>query len=88
MADFEIFHEVTQNPSGDQNSWTLCFQWGSYNYDDGSPSELGYRFIWRRPDGHLQPARAQARIPSAAVMLTLIQRATEAGWFITCESAP
>jgi len=40
---------------------------------------MGYRFIWRKPDGTLQAARGQARIPSAAEMFQLIQMATEAG---------
>ena len=82
-ARFEITHEVTTDAAPDE--WMLCFQWGAYHYDSGG-SQMGYRFIWRRPNGrNLQPARAQARIPSAAVLLTLLQRAAEAGWFITCE---
>jgi hypothetical protein len=82
MADFEIQHEVVSDVEAGE--WTLCFQWGTYRYEDGG-AQTGYRFIWRRPNQNLQPARAQARIPSAAVLLELLQRATEAGWFITCE---
>lgn len=81
MANVTIIHEVCSGQSG---QWNLCFQWGKYNYDDGS-SEMGYRFIWRKPDGTLHAARGQARIPSAAEMFQLIQMATEAGWFITAE---
>lgn len=40
----------------------------------------GYRFIWRRPDGSLQPARGQARIPSIAVIDELIRNARNEGW--------
>jgi len=81
MAYYDIKEEVALGKDGD---WKLCFQWGIYNYDDGG-SETGYRFIWRRPDGSLQAARGQARIPSAADMFELIQKATTAGWFIKVE---
>ena len=40
----------------------------------------GYRFIWRRPDGTLQGARGQARIPSIANILELTAKALKAGW--------
>ena len=36
--------------------------------------------IWRRPDGSLQPARGQARIPSLADAELLIRLARELGW--------
>jgi hypothetical protein len=62
----------------------ICVFSGEDVYDDGS-SQTGYRFIWRKPDGNLQAARGQARIPCAADMFRLIQMATEAGWFITTE---
>jgi hypothetical protein len=61
------------------NSWQLCFQWCLYVYDNGT-SQNGYRFIWRQPDGKLQPARGQARIPSINHALTLINEAKETGW--------
>ena len=48
-------------------------------YDDGS-SENGYRFIWRRPDGSLQPARGQARIPSLNKATVLMDMAKSEGW--------
>jgi hypothetical protein len=80
-AHVEIINEVGRAPG----EWTLCFQWVRYHYDDRRP-ELGYRFIWRHPDDALQPARGQARIPSAAAMFELIQSAMEEGWFITCET--
>jgi hypothetical protein len=63
MSDVQIHHEVMLGQSG---HWRLCFQWVTYRYEDGSPAQDGYRFIWRRPDGSLQPARGQARIPSGA----------------------
>jgi hypothetical protein len=85
MNDVRIHHEVrTSGAAG----WQLCFQWVTYTHDDGSPSEQGYRFIWRRPDGSLQPARGQARIPSASDLFELLQRATRDGWFVAAESLP
>src|SRR6267143_866507 len=58
----------------------LCLQWGRYQYDDKTEPQAGYRFIWRRPDGSLQPARGQARIPSLSDAELLIKLAREAGW--------
>jgi hypothetical protein len=59
--------------------WKICYQWVRYFYDDGGVEE-GYRFIWRRPDGSLQAARGQARIPSAAIGRQLMDEADKAGW--------
>jgi hypothetical protein len=59
--------------------WRLAFQWCQYVYDNGE-SEYGYRFIWRRPDGSLQPARGQARIASIEVIEELIRNARNKGW--------
>jgi hypothetical protein len=83
-ANIEVIHQVISDPN--PSGWRLCFQWARYNYDNGSPSQMGYRFIYRRPDGSLQAALGQARIPSAAAMFQLIQMATAAGWFVTCEA--
>ncbi len=77
-----IHHEVHL---GEEGSWRLCFQWCTYTYDDGSADEDGYRFIWRRPDGSLQPARGQARIPSTGDIFELLQMAARAGWLTTVE---
>ena len=82
MADVEIIHEVRENNRG----WNLCFQWCRYNYDDGSPAQMGYRFIWRDPENNLRPQRGQARIPNAARMFNLIHLAVRDGWFITAEA--
>lgn len=82
MARVEIIREVTNDEPGD---WQLFFQWCRYHYDDGRDPEMGYRFIWRRPDGSLQAARGQARLGSADDIETLIRLATEAGWYRTIE---
>lgn len=82
MARIEILEEVCSGSDGD---WRLCFQWTRYHYDDNEP-QMGYRFIWRRPDGSLQAARGQARIPSAGEMFDLISRASAKGWFVAIES--
>jgi hypothetical protein len=76
MAWVQIHDEVIDGPSSE---WHLCFQSCTYHYDDGS-TEDGYRFIWRTPDGKLQPARGQARIPDAATLDRLTQAARQAGW--------
>lgn len=73
-----IRETMTGNPQV-TNSWELCFQWCLYVYDDGS-TENGYRFIWRRPDGTLQPARGQARLPSISVITSLMNDAIAQGW--------
>ena len=80
MANIEVIQEVRS----DHGEWQLCFQWARWHYDDGD-CEAGYRFIWRRDDGSLQPARGQARIPNAAQMFQLIHAAIRDGWFIACE---
>jgi len=78
MAWVKILNEV---PGEQANSeWQLCFHECRYHYDDGS-TEDGYRFIWRRPDGSLQAARGQARIPSAGALFDLLRQAEAAGWF-------
>lgn len=77
MAWVKIQEEVS---TGLINDWNLCFQKCTYNYDDGN-SEDGYRFIWRKPNGNLQAARGQARIPSCQILCRLLDEAREAGWF-------
>lgn len=82
MAKVIILKEVKIEVEDD---WNLCFQWCRYKYDDGNPDQLGYRFICRRPDGSLQAARGQARIPSFAQMNELIEKAANAGWLGSVE---
>lgn len=74
----QIIKEVPRKEDG-IGEWTLCFQWCQYVYDDGN-SQYGYRFIWRTPEGHLQPARGQARIPSIKEANYLMQLAKDDGW--------
>ena len=76
MARVQIINEVT---NGKEEDWRLCFQWCRYLYDDGG-MEHGYRFIWRRPDGSLQAARGQARIPSVEEAKELMDMAIKQGW--------
>lgn len=83
MAWVKIIKEETLYPKGD---WQLCFHWCEYHYDDTPKTEFGYRFIWRRPNGNLQAARGQARIPSWKEMNQLSNLARNAGWLETIEN--
>lgn len=82
MNDVIYHHEVSIGKSG---HWRLCFQWCTYTFAPPRPPEEGYRFIWRRPDNSLQPARGQARIPSIADLHQLLEMAARAGWLVTSE---
>src|SRR5690348_1148573 len=75
-ARVQVIQEAVDCSTAD---WKLCFQWCRYIYGDGN-MEQGYRFIWRRPDGSLQAARGQARIPSIEVARKLMDKAIEEGW--------
>lgn len=77
QARVKILHQVPKNYP--ENEWTLCFQHVRYEYSDGFAQE-GYRFIWRRPNGNLQGARGQARIPSISKLLELVSLAMSEGW--------
>ena len=72
----QVINEVS---TGVEGEWVLCFQWCLYVYDDGT-SQNGFRYIWRRPDGSLQAARGQARLPSIPVAMQLMNDAISAGW--------
>lgn len=82
MASVKILREVSTDPTHDQ--WTLCFQYVIYEYepDDGKAvsEQRGYRFIWRRPNGHLQGARGQARLEPHLITI-LLGKAAEEGWY-------
>jgi hypothetical protein len=83
MAWVKILKEVMINKPG---NWQLCFHWCEYHYDNTPITEDGYRFIWRRPNGNLQAARGQARIPSWNEMNQLFALARSAGWLETIEN--
>lgn len=78
MARVQIVNEVPEYDP-EANRWVLYLQWCRYFYDDGN-MERGYRFIWRRPNGSLQPARGQARIVSLKDAEKLIEMARNKGW--------
>ncbi len=77
-ARIQVINEVSQD-FGKPGEWRLCFQWCRYIYTKGD-MDMGYRFIWRRPDGSLQAARGQARIPSLSYAYDLMKAAENAGW--------
>ncbi len=83
MATHVIVLNEIVHPEHRRDGWRLCLQWARYQYDDKSEPQTGYRFIWRRPDGSLQPARGQARLPSLSDAERLIQLARELGWGAT-----
>lgn len=74
-----ILKEVPRRLETDDD-WTLHFQKVVYHHENGS-SEDGFRFIWRRPDGTLQAARGQARIPGRQELMDLINQAEKEGLF-------
>jgi len=76
MARVHALKETRLYSPGD---WQLCFQWCRYDLDEEG-SQFGYRFIWRRPDGDLQAARGQARIPSITEGRALMEKAIAEGW--------
>ena len=70
---------LNETKKGKPGEWNVCFQYCRYEYGDGN-EENGYRFIWRRPNGNLQGARGQARIPSISDMMILTSQALAEGW--------
>ncbi len=90
MARFNRIGEVSK--CGNLEGWSLCFQYGTYHYDNGN-SEKGFRFIWRH-NGKLKPQRGQARIPSWKDLFELLTKAYKNKDFkeslkdIKCESYP
>ena len=70
MSTVKVIREVKRCEV--ENQWVLCFQYCQYFYDDDT-SEEGYRFIWRKPNGNLQPARGQARIPEISDINYLVK---------------
>lgn len=71
--------KINEAQKGVKGDWVLCLQWCRYEFEDGT-EQHGYRFIWRRPNGTLQAARGQARIPSIPDILELIAEAIKGGW--------
>lgn len=78
-AKVKVIEEIAENKNAIGSNWVLCLQWCEYIYNDGS-SQMGFRFIWRRPDGSLQAARGQARIPDLDIAAALMEKARELGW--------
>ena len=62
------------------NGWTLLFQRVRYCWRPSGDYQDGFRDMWRRPDGSLQPARGQARIPSLKVLHAMYEEAVKRGW--------
>jgi hypothetical protein len=78
-ARVQVLDEIAYVEESIGKKWVICLQWCRYIYDDGE-LEYGFRFIWRRPDGSLQAARGQARIPDLNIVEDLVKRARVLGW--------
>lgn len=78
-ARVQVINETAYDESKIGKAWVLCLQWCRYIYDDGA-MQMGFRFIWRRPDGSLQAARGQARIPDLDKVEALMKKAKDLGW--------
>ncbi|MDQ0208941.1 hypothetical protein [Alkalicoccobacillus murimartini] len=78
-ARVQVLHETAINKDKIGTNWVLCLQFCRYVYDNGDLQE-GYRFIWRKPDGKLQAARGQARIPKLSDASKLMEKAQAEGW--------
>lgn len=75
-------NQRTRGEEGYGQRWRLVLQWCRYFYDHGS-MEHDYRFIWVTPEGKLQPARGQARLPSLKIAQELMAKAKAQGGAIT-----
>jgi hypothetical protein len=76
QAWWETVDEIVTTPYGPSGP-ELRFQKGRYHYYDKSPSEDGYRFIWRI-NGKLQSR--PARIDDMAQIIGLITAGQNKGW--------
>ncbi len=68
-----------KSPSTKQAVGNFCSSVAATNTMTESFND-GFRFIWRRPDGSLQGARGQARIPSLKHARLLMAEAEKKGW--------
>jgi hypothetical protein len=62
-----------------KDGWRLFLQWCDYQHTD-KPHEKGFRFIYKTPQGKLQTARGQARLPSLADAEALIAKMKATVW--------
>ena len=76
QARVVVLNEARKGMAGE---WNRCCRDCRDEYGGGN-EQNGYRFIWRRPNGNLQAARGQARIPSLADIQILTSIALSEGW--------
>ncbi|GAA4770601.1 hypothetical protein GCM10023219_16570 [Stakelama sediminis] len=72
----QVLKEVGLHRSSKDSIW---LQWCDYS-ENTDNSETGYRFIWKDPEGKMQPHRGQARIPNLYLADALISKARLQGW--------
>ena len=73
-----VIHEVWTDTIGAQ----LGLQWCRYPFP--SSALYGYRFVWRDDQGRVLP-EGTLPITRFAFVFELLQKATDAGWFVTAE---
>lgn len=79
---FEMWDEVhspIETIYEKDQGFELYLQKGVFHYPSGI-TEIGYRFIRRKPNGKLQLALNQACIPSLSMARELIDEAQKVGW--------
>ena len=82
-VNVEVLNEVTDECTSVKGGYKLYLQRVRYHHEGGDQHgriDEGYRFIWRRPDGTLQAARGQARLPSFHVIRLLMIKAEQQSW--------
>ena len=75
-------HVINSTEKKYEGGFSLALEYCLYQYDKeaGGGSDLGFRFIWKKPEGQRLAHRGQARIPSKKDSDSLWKQATKEGW--------
>ncbi|EPC99224.1 hypothetical protein Lpp125_13469 [Lacticaseibacillus paracasei subsp. paracasei Lpp125] len=74
-----VLDEVLPDELAQEGENQITFQKVIYTYSNGD-NQQGYRFVYRRPNGHIQGARGQACIANLKIAKELISKAEAKGW--------